>query len=358
MERRLTDPFRSRSVSVLLMRLEPMTERLLSRARTGDELAFRELMDPFRRELQLHCYRILGSVQDAEDMLQETLLAAWRGLDDFEGRSSLRTWLYRIATNRCLNLLRSNARRPAKEVPPMPEPPPPTSRSEPLWLQPYPDILLEGLPDSAPGPAARFETKEAIGLAFVTSLQRLPPLQRTALVLRDVLGFSAGESATILETTEASVKGALQRARAALAERPIDPARAPAPDSPQERELVGRFAEAFGRGDTKAVVALLADDAWVTMPPYPFEYQGKEAITLFLEDRARARGAPLRLVPTRANGQPAFGTYLDDPHAPVARPWSFLVLTLDGEQISAITAFTPDTSVFARFGLPRTLPRT
>jgi RNA polymerase sigma-70 factor (TIGR02960 family) len=339
------------------MKLELMNERLLTRARAGDAPAFRELVDPFRRELQLHCYRILGSLQDAEDMLQETLLAAWRGLDDFEGRASLRTWLYRIATNRCLNLLRSKARRPAEEVPPMPEPTPPTRLSEPIWLQPYPDVLLEGLPDSAPGPAARYETKEAIALAFVAGLQRLPPLQRTALVLRDVLGFSTAESASILETTEASVKGALQRARAALTERPIDSSRAPLPDSPQERELVGRFAEAFERGDTKAVVALLTDDAWVTMPPYPFEYQGMEAITVFLEDRARVRGAPLRLVPTRANGQPAFGTYLDDPHAPIARPWSFLVLTLDRDRISAITAFQPDTSVFARFGLPRTLPR-
>jgi RNA polymerase sigma-70 factor (TIGR02960 family) len=239
----------------------------------------------------------------------------------------------------------------------MPDPTPPTRLSEPIWLQPYPDVLLEGLPDSAPGPAARYDTKEAVALAFVAGLQRMPPLQRTALVLRDVLGFSARESASILETTEASVKGALQRARAALAQRSIDPSRAPLPDSPQERELVGRFADAFERGDTNAVVALLTDDAWVTMPPYPFEYQGREAITLFLEDRVRLRGAPLRLVPTRANGQPAFGTYLDDPHAPIARPWSFLVLTLDGEQISTITAFTPDTSVFARFGLPRNLPR-
>jgi len=335
------------------MSSELMTERLLSRARAGDQRAFRELTDPFRRELQLHCYRILGSLQDAEDMLQETLLAAWRGLDDFGGRASLRTWLYRIATNRCLNLLRSNARRPAKEVPQMPEPPPPTRRSEPLWLQPYPDILLEDLPDSAPGPAARYETKEATALAFVAALQRLPPLQRTALVLRDVLGFSAGESATMLETTEASVKGALQRARAAIAERPIDQSRAPAPNSSQEREIVGRFAEAFERGDIEAVVALLTHDAWVTMPPYPFEYQGKDAITLFMEDRARVRGVPLRVVPTRANGQPALGCYLDDRYAPVARPWSFLVLTLDGEQISAITAFEP--SVFAHFGLPRTL---
>jgi RNA polymerase sigma-70 factor (ECF subfamily) len=333
-----------------------MSEPLLSRARDGDELAFRELTDPYRRELELHCYRILGSLQDAEDMLQETLLAAWRSLDEFQGRASLRTWLYRIATNRCLNLLRSNARRPAKEVLPMPAEPPPTRQSEPLWLQPYPDTLLEGLPDFAPGPAARYETKEATALAFVGALQRLPPLQRTALVLRDVLGFSASEGATILQTTEASVKGALQRARAALAQRPIDSSRTPVPDSPQEREIVGRFAEAVERGDTKAVVALLADDAWVTMPPYPFEYQGKDAITLFLDDRARVRGAPLRVVPTRANGQPAFGCYLDDRHALIARPFGFLVLTLDGEQISAITFFS-DTSVFAHFGLPRTLPR-
>jgi RNA polymerase sigma-70 factor (TIGR02960 family) len=338
------------------MRSELMSEQLLSHARAGDELAFRALTDPFRRELELHCYRILGSLQDAEDMLQETLLAAWRGLDEFQGRASLRTWLYRIATNRCLNLLRSNARRPAKEVPPMPEPPPPTRRSEPLWLQPYPDILLEGLPDAAPDPAARYETKEATALAFVAGLQRLPPLQRAALVLRDVLGFSADESATILETTEASVKGGLQRARAALSQRPIDSSRAPVPHSPQEREVVGRFVDAVERGDTEAVVALLADDAWVTMPPYPFEYQGKEAITLFLDDRARLRGAPLRVVPTRANGQPAFGCYLDDRHTPIARPFGFMVLTLAGEQISAITFFG-DTSIFAHFGLPRTLPR-
>ncbi len=331
-------------------------EATRARARAGDDEAFRALTDPHRRELQLHCYRILGSVQDAEDMLQETLLAAWRGLDEFQGRASLRTWLYRIATNRCLNLLRSKARRPAEEVPPMPKPPPPTRRSEPVWLQPYPDVLLEGLPDSAPGPEARYETKEATALTFVAGLQRLPPLQRTALVLRDVLGFSVSESASILETTEASVKGALQRARAALAQRPIDSSRAPVPDSPQERELVGRFVEAVERGDTEAVVALLAYDAWVTMPPYPFEYQGKEAIALFLDDRARLRGAPLRVVPTRANGQPAFGCYLDDRHAPIARPFGFIVLTLDGEQISAITFFS-DTSVFARFGLPRTLPR-
>jgi RNA polymerase sigma-70 factor (ECF subfamily) len=332
-----------------------VSERLLGRARAGDELAFRDLTDPFRPELELHCYRVLGSLQDAEDMLQETLLAAWRGLDEFQGRASLRTWLYRIATNRCLNHLRGRARRPA-EVRPMPEPQqPPTRRSEPIGLQPYPDPLLEGLPDSAPGPAARYETREATALAFVAGLQRLPPLQRTALVLRDVLGFSARESAAILQTTEASVKGALQRARAALAQRPVDPSRAPAPGSPQEREVLGRFTDAVERGDTDALVALLTDDAWVTMPPYPFEYQGREAIRVFLGDRARLRGAPLRLLPTRANGQPAFGGYLDDRDAPDARRYGFMVLALDGPLISEITFFS-DTSVFPRFGLPPALP--
>ena len=322
----------------------------MERARAGDEPAFRALTDPFRRELELHCYRMLGSLQDAEDMLQETLLAAWRGLDGFQERASLRTWLYRIATNRCLNHLRGRARRPGADPPPMPEPPPATRHAEPLWLQPYPDLLLAGLPDAAPGPAARYETKEATALAFVAGLQRLPVPQRTALVLRDVLGFSAGESAAMLDTTEAAVKGALQRARAALAARPVDAARAPAPGSPQERRVVDRFADAVERGDTGAVVALLADDAWVTMPPYPFEYQGKEAIARFLEDRARLRGGPLRAVPTRANGQPAFGCYLG------ARPYGLMVLALAGEEIAAITFFG-DASGFARFGLPPMLPR-
>ncbi len=289
-------------------------------------------------------------------MLQETLLAAWRGLDEFQGRASLRTWLYRIATNRCLNLLRSSARRPAKEVPPMPEPPPPTRRSGPLWLQPYPDVLLEGVPDSAPGPAARYETREATALAFVAGLQRLPPLQRTALVLRDVLGFSASERRFDPANHRGVGQGGAPTRTAALAERRIDPSLAPLPDSPQEREIVGRFVEAFERGDTKAVVALLADDAWLTMPPYPFEYQGQQAITLFLEHRAGVRDPQRRVVPTRANGQPAFGFYVDDRYARIARPWGLVVLTLEGEQISAITFFS-DTSVFAHFGLPRTRPR-
>jgi RNA polymerase sigma-70 factor (TIGR02960 family) len=331
-----------------------MTEGTLSRARAGNEEAFRELTDPYRRELQLHCYRILGSVQDAEDMLQETLLSAWRGLERFEGRSSLRAWLYQIATNRCLNALRDRGRRP-RPVQPMIEPPEPTRRGEPVWLEPYPDVLLEGVLDSSAGPEARYETREAVGLAFVTALQHLPPRQRAVLVLRDVLGFRAAEVADILETSEVAVKGALQRARATLEKFPAgDPGRAPLPNSPRERALVGRFADAVESGDVDGVVSLLTDDAWLTMPPQPFEYQGQSAIASFLDDRARLRGRPLRLVPTRANGQPAFGCYLPSAQAAIARPYGLMVLTLDDERISAITWFG-DSGVFPQFGFPRSL---
>jgi RNA polymerase sigma-70 factor (TIGR02960 family) len=329
-----------------------MTDRILARARAGDEHAFRELTDPYRRELQLHCYRLVGSVQDAEDLVQETLLAAWRGLERFEGRSSVRAWLYRIATNRCLNALRARGRRP-KEVPPMVEPPEPTRRTEPTWLEPYPDVLLEGVADSSPGPATRYETREAIALAFVAALQHLPPRQRAVLVLRDVLGFKAAETAAMLDSSVASVKGALQRARATLDGRlpASDRERATLPRSADERELIERFADAVEGGDVDGIVSLLTDDAWLTMPPYPFEYQGHAAIAAFLRDRATIRGAPLRLVPTRANGQPAFGCYLPDEQAAPARPYGLMVLTLAGERLSAITWFG-DSGVFPYFGLP------
>ena len=332
-----------------------MTQSTLSRARAGDEDAFRELIDPYRRELQLHCYRILGSLQDAEDAVQETLLAAWRGLDGFEGRASLRAWLYRIATNRCLNALRGRSRRP-QGVPSMAEPPEPTRMAEPMWLEPYPDALLEGVADDRPGPDVRYETTESVGLAFVAALQRLPPRQRAAVVLRDVLGFERSEVADMLGSTEASVKGALQRARVTLDERLPggDRERAALPSSAHERELAGLFASAVERGDTDGVISLLTDDAWLTMPPEPYEYQGGLAIARFLDDRAARRGANLRLVPTRANRQPAFGCYLPDPQAPVARAYGLMVLTLGDERISEITWFT-ERSLFARFGLPRTL---
>jgi RNA polymerase sigma-70 factor, ECF subfamily len=332
-----------------------MTQATLTRARAGDEEAFRELTDPYRRELQLHCYRILGSMQDAEDLLQETLLAAWRGLDSFEGRSSVRAWLYRIATNRCLNALRDTGRRP-REAPPARPLPEPTRLTEPSWLEPYPDVMLEGIADSAPGPDARYETKEAVALAFVSGLQQLPPRQRAVLVLREVLGFQAAEVAEMLDSSEASVNSALQRARGTLGARlPADRERAPLPSSAQELELVGRFAEAFEGGDVDAVVALLTDDALLTMPPEPVEYQGHDAIRMFLGERVLARGARRpRLVPTRANGQPAFGYYLEDSQSPIRRWHGLLVLTLEGDRIAGITRFG-DSAVLPHFGLPRTL---
>jgi RNA polymerase sigma-70 factor, ECF subfamily len=332
-----------------------MSEQTLARARAGDEDAFRELTDPYRRELQLHVYRIVGSTQDAEDLLQETLLAAWRGLDRFQGRASLRAWLYRIATNRSLDALRASRRRPGalQRITEVPEP---TRRSEPIWLEPYPDVLLEGVADEAPGPESRYETKEAIALAFIVGLQHLPPPQRAVLVLRDVLGFRAAEVAGMLETTESAVNSLLRRARASFESRlpATGRERAPLPSSAREREIVGRLADAFEAGDIDGVVALLTDDAWLTMPPQPHEYQGRAAIAAFLGDRAVRRGAPLRLVPTRANGRPAFGCYFPNPQTEIARPYGLLVVTVEGDRISAMTWFA-DSSVFPHFGLPRVL---
>jgi RNA polymerase sigma-70 factor (TIGR02960 family) len=349
-EREFTDEFPARPVSV-----EEMTEATLTRARAGDETAFRALTDPYRRELQLHCYRMLGSVQDAEDLVQETLLAAWRGLDRFEGRSSVRTWLYRIATNRCLNALRDSGRRPA-EVPR--NLPVPTRVTEPIWLEPYPDSLLGGIPDAAPGPEARYETKESVALAFVTGLQHLPPRQRAVLVLKDVLGFSAAEVAELVDSSEPSVNSALQRARTGLSDRiaTADRDRAPLPDSAAERDLVSRFADAFAANDVERVVALMTDDAVLSMPPEPVEYEGRETIDHFFRQVVFAGGRRTgRLVATRANGQPAFGYYVADEHGAIVRCYGVLVLTLAGERISAITRFG-DTGVLPFFGLPRKLP--
>jgi DNA-directed RNA polymerase specialized sigma24 family protein len=255
-----------------------VTTTTLARARAGDGEAFGELTEPYRRELQLHCYRILGSVADAEDILQETLLAAWRGLDRFQERASMRTWLYRIATNKCLN------------------------------------------------------------------------------ALRDVLGYPAAQAAQILETSEVSVNSALQRARAALStqvpSRPRD--RAPAPRSPRERDVVRRFVDAFEAADIDRLVEVLTDDALLTMPPEPLEYRGHVAIARFYLSRTWWGTQAGTLVPTRANGQPAFGAYLRDARAPVARASGLVVLTLAGDKISAITRFGDD-SLYPRFGLPRTL---
>ncbi|MGN9907456.1 RNA polymerase subunit sigma-70 [Phytohabitans sp. LJ34] len=330
-----------------------MGRNLLERAQAGDQDAFRDLTEPHRRELQLHCYRILGSLTDAEDLLQETLIAAWRGLPRFEGRASLRGWLYRIATNRCLNALRDAGRRvPAEPVPPF-TPPEPSRRGEVTWLQPYPDDLLEQLPEPAPGPEARYETREAVELAFVVALQRMPPRQAATLVLRDVLGYPSTEVATMLGTTETAVKGALQRARAALdGRRTAGQPALSAPGSSDERQLVRRFAEAFTAADVDRVVALLTDDAWLSMPPAPHEYHGIPAIADFLRTSMAYPGNRRTvLVPARANTQPAFGVYHAESDQVPAGSGGLIVLTLTGGRIRAVTRFHTN-HLMPRFGLP------
>ena len=329
---------------------------LISRARAGDDDAFRELTEPYRRELQVHCYRMLGSFQDAEDALQDTLLAAWQGLGGFEGRASIRTWLYRIATNRCLNARRSASRRPARawDMPEV-EPPEPSRLGEVAWLEPYPDALLEGAIDVPLGPEARYEQTEAISLAFVTAVQALPPRQLAVLVLRDVLGFRASEVAGMLDATVESVNSALKRARASL-QRRLPPTEvrqpAPAPYSTSEQALVADFVRAYESGDLDALVALLTDDIQVSMPPIPLEYHGRDVVARLFASIFRS-GRRVDLVPTRANGQPAFGAYLRASTG-IRHGAGLFVLTLSGDRIRAFTRF--DSAVLPWFGLPRSLP--
>jgi RNA polymerase sigma-70 factor (ECF subfamily) len=328
---------------------------LIDRARSGDQRAFERLVEPYRRELQVHAYRMLGSVAEAEDALQETLLAAWQGLRSFEGRASIRTWLYRIATTRSLNMLRSASRRPEANLPPLEVPPPaPTRLGDVVWLEPYPDVLLQDLADTRIGPEARYETREAISLAFVTALQLLPPQQRAVLVLRDVLDFSAREVAGMLNTTEQAVSSALKRARATLQrEIPADTAPTPAPSAEVEGELLARLVQAFEDADVDGIVALMAEDAWLRMPPVPLEYQGRELARTFFATVAFRNDRRYRLIPTHANRQPAFGVYLWDPSTQLSRAFGLLVITVSGDQITAITRF--DNAVLPHFGLPRTL---
>ncbi len=334
-----------------------MTAELLARSRAGDGEAFSQLVEPYRHELQVHCYRVLGSLADAEDLLQETLLAAWQGLVGFEERCSLRSWLYRIATNRCLNWLRAANRRAPVEASHLPvEPPGPTRLGEVTWLEPYPDGLLDGAFPLEPGPEVRFEAREVISLAFVTALQLLPPRQRLALILRDVLGFRAAEAAAMLDTTEESVTSALKRARAAIGNGATTGKRPPSPNSDVERRVLDKLVDAWEEGDVQGIVALMTDDVWVRMPPLPLEYQGPELAGRFLAAVGWREGRGYRLIPAiRANGQPAFGLYQHDPCSDVAHIIGLLVITLTGDEVSAITRF--DNSVIARFGLPRTLPR-
>ena len=337
------------------------TSDLIARASAGDHNAFRELVEVHSRELQVHCYRILGSLQDAEDALQETLVSAWRNLGGFGQRSSLRTWLYQIATNRCLSMLRADSRRPrtATPIPDVTLPEPTGVSDAPPWLEPYPDVLLDSLVDQAPGPETRYETTEAISLAFITALQLLPPRQRAVLVLRDVLGYHAGEVARMLDATQESVQSALKRARATVDSHLADagssrPARQP--DTTAERHLVAQLTGALERADLQALVGLLAEDVRLSMPPAMLEYRGIEVARRFFAAVTLRPGRSYRTVPTRANGQPAFGTYVADPHTGVFRAYGLLVVTIADDRITAVTGF--GASVMPRFGLPRTLPGT
>ena len=328
---------------------------LLESAQAGNESAFERLLAPYRAELHAHCYRMLGSVHDADDALQDALLRAWRGLSRFEGRSSLRSWLYRIATNACL---RAIERRPRRILPIDYGPPadPHGQLDEPLiesvWLEPYPDGQL-GLDDGRAAPDARYEQRESIELAFVAALQHLPARQRAVLILRDVLGFSAREVAATLRTTPASVDSALQRAHRSVDERlPEQSQQATLRSLGDERltALVGTYVDAWERGDVETVVALLAQDALIAMPPLPTWYRGRDAVGRFLARRVLAGSPSWRLVPAHANGQLAFGHYLWDPGKSHFAPHGVTVLTIRGAQIAEITAFL-EPQMFAPFGL-------
>jgi len=333
-----------------------VTADRLARARAKDSDAFQELTEPHYRELKVHCYRMLGSIQDAEDALQDTLLSAWRGIESFEGRSSIRTWLYRIATNRCLNVLRAD-RRAAKEwdISAI-EPPEPTGYDDVVWLEPFPDTLLEGAMNAPLGPEARYEQNEAISLAFITALQVLPPRQRAVLILREVLGYRAAEVAEMLDSTVASVNSALKRARTGLAHR-LDSDRnaepPPARDSPTERALVERFVRAYEAGDVDALVTLLTADVRLSMPPIPLLWRGRDVVGQFFA-AVFSPGPAYDLVPTRANGQQAYGVYLRAPSGGIRHGAGMLVLDLSGGRISALTRF--ENTVLPHFGLPWSLP--
>jgi RNA polymerase sigma-70 factor, ECF subfamily len=323
-----------------------MTETTFALAQRGDGEAFRELTDPYRRELQVHCYRILGSAQDAEDVLQEALLSAWRSIGSFDGVST-RAWLYRIATNRCLNHLRDESRRPRRAGGlPFPTAAEPVPAEDPSWLEPYPDRWID---EVTPGPEARYEARESVALSFVSALQHLPAKQRAALILRDVLGFPAAEAADILGTTPASVNSALVRARGTFRP-PGDSDLVPLPRTAEERALVHRFVEAFESADIGQVLSLLAEDVRLAMPPEPIEFRGRGAVGEFFKSFL-SWGQKVKLVATRANGQPAFGYYLFDRSTSAFRGNGLLVVSLREAQVCCITRFG-GADVIARFDLP------
>ena len=344
---------------------------LLRAASEGNEGAYRSLVERYRSELQAHCYRMLGSVQDAEDALQETLLRAWRGLPRFEGRSSLRSWLYRIATNACLDAIGKRPKRvlPVDYGPPSdPHDGPGAPLVESVWVEPYPDEVLD-VEDGYAAPDARYEQRESVELAFIVALQRLPAAQRATLILREVLGFSAREVAEALETTVPAVNSSLQRARKAVDERLPERSQQATLHSlgdGEVRELVESYVDAWERGDADAIAAMLAEDATITMPPMPTWYRGRDAVLGFLRSFAFAkRWAPgrarfeagerrVRLIPTRASGQLAFASYSWRAEEECFRPQALQVLTVDGSRIGEIAGFvTPQ--AFPHFGLPERL---
>jgi len=352
----------------------PPEGALVAAMRGGDEAAFAALVERHQRELQVHCYRMLGSFEDAEDLVQETFLRAWRkrASFSFQGRWSVRAWLYRIATNACLDALaarphRAPARRASKA---RADSGGSSNPAEIPWLQPYPDRLLEGITDSDAGSEAVVVANETIRLAFLAAIQHLPPRQRTVLILRDVLGWSAKETASLLEATVASVSSALQRARATMKQH-LPPRRlewAPGSDpSQEERALLLRFMDATERGDAAALAALLSEDARLTMPPLPTWWEGREAIVAAMaEGPFLPEFGHLRLVPTRANGQPAAAVYLRRPGDSTYRGLGIDVLRVEGGKVVEVTSFScqplgprfsddevPD--LLAAFGLPQTL---
>jgi RNA polymerase sigma-70 factor (ECF subfamily) len=339
----------------------PDPSTLVDSAKKGDRDAFQQLTEPYRRELQLHCYRMLGSLHDAEDLVQETFLRAWRGLNGFEGRASFRGWLYRIATNACLNAIASrvSGRRVLPEMhgPPSDQPPDGEPATEVAWLEPYPDTALEGIADTAPSPEARYEMREAVQLAFIAAIQHLPPRQRAILLLRDVLGWTAGETAALLDASVASVNSALQRARTTLAKgfptgRPCDN---PAPDD-RQRALLEGYVQAWESADLDGFAALLKEDAILSMPPWPQWYLGRKAIRAFLDWAWDSPGiSSSRLVPIAANRQPAFALYRRGTEDPELRAHGINLLTLQDNAIAVLTVFR-DPRLFAAFGLPVVLP--
>jgi RNA polymerase sigma-70 factor (ECF subfamily) len=332
---------------------------LLPAGQAVDRAAFARLAEPYRRELLAHCYRMLGSYRDAEDMVQETYLRAWRGLDRFEGRASLRAWLHRIATNACLNALASGrARRVLPEAlgPPAERPPAGEPATDVAWLEPFPDAALAQLPDGAPGPEARYELRESIQLAFVAAVQQLSPRQRAVLLLRDVLGWSAAETARLLDMSLASANSALQHARAKL-ERQFPDGRPPAwsPPDARQRALVERYMRAWEKADLDRLVAMLREDAVLSMPPRPGWYRGREAIQRLLAWAwEHIGGGPFRVVPIAANGQPGFALYNRAHSGDGYERHALWMLTLDGDEVAGTTGFF-DTGLFATFGLPERL---